>query len=364
MKQWNNGAMILKSLYLQNFRSYKDKKFDFSPKTTIIVGKNTSGKTNLCEAISYLSTGKSFRTKKDEEAVEFDKEIGRVGGAVESSMINDQGSTIKLEVVLVNHPSASSGFTGRFSKKFFVNGVSKSRQNFLGFLPSVIFHPEDLDIIIDGPSLRRDFLDNILEQVDRDYYHAMGSYMRALRQRNALLDRVRELGIRNKGEFEYWDNLLITNGQIITQKREELIEFFNKSKKEIIDFETNYDKSTISKERLLQYKDAEVGAGVTLVGPHRDDLIFLSGGKDVRWFGSRGQERLVILQLKILQIKFIKERTQNTPILILDDIFSELDSSHIELVFSIIGENQTIITTTHKEFISKNKPKDYSVIEL
>ena len=233
---------------------------------------------------------------------------------------------------------------------------------------AVLFAPNDLEIIIGSPGRRRDFIDNILIQTDRDYRLARSFYEKGLRIRNALLHKAKETGIKSGKEFAYWDNLLIVQGQKITKKREDFIGYLNDSKKEILNFELFYDKSVISKERLLQYKDAEIGSGITLVGPHRDDFIInLIEGKakhDIKFFGSRGQQRLAILQLKILELNYIEQKTQNKPTLLLDDIFSELDGEHINLVLEIIGTQQTIITTTHEEFIPKNLLKKVKIIAL
>lgn len=346
--------MYLKYLSLQNFRNYSKSEFNFSSQTTLIVGPNTSGKTNIIEAIYLLSTGKSFRADKDFETIRFGEELARVKGKV-----NDTD----LEVVLT-----------AAIKKYLVNGVSKRRADFASHLALVLFSPQDLEIIVDSPSLRRNFLDEVLEQVDKDYRLAIISYTKGLRQRNALLEKTRESGIRNEKQFEYWDTLLIKNGEIITEKREKFINFINNAEKEILDFMVSYDKSVISKERLLQYEDAEVGAGVTLVGPHRDDFSIRmypnkisqneSELKDVKFFGSRGQQRLAILQLKLLQLLFVEKVLSESPLLLLDDIFSELDERHIHLVLEMMGKQQTIITTTHKEFIPEPLLKKMEVIEL
>lgn len=348
--------MILRSLLLQNFRNYPSQKFEFSPQTTIIIGINTAGKTNLVEAIAILATGKGFKGQDEEQMIQFGKEIGRVQG-----MVEEDGEKTKLEVAILSRVSNQ----GRFGKKFFVNGVAKNRFSFRGFLPIVLFRPEELDIVIAGPSHRRAFLDDILEQVDRDYYHASVSYEKALRQRNALLQEARETGVKGEKEFVYWDNLVIENGQVIFQKRDEFLSWLNRQKKEVFDFQIIYDHSKISKERLLQYNQAEIAAGVTLVGPHRDDFyLLMQNNKNIKDFGSRGQQRLTILQIKLLQIQFLEEQLGKKPLLVLDDIFSELDSGHIELVLEKASEGQRIITTTHKEFINKSKLQDFGVIEL
>ena len=350
--------MTLKSISLQNFRSYLAEEFKFNGDTTVIIGPNTSGKTNLIEAIFLLATGKSFRTDKDIQMINFKQDLARVKGIIDET---------SLEVMITN--GQLGGQTSQF-KKFLVNGVAKRRIDFVENFPAVLFSPEDLDIIVDSPSLRRKFLDNVLEQVDREYRLAVVSYSKGLRQRNALLESTRETGIRNEKQFEYWDNLIIEFGEKITKKREEFIEFVNNETKDIFDFVAIYDKSVISKARLLQYKEAEVASTVTLVGPHRDDFsvsMFNNTRKtthDIKFYGSRGQQRLVILQLKMLELLYIEKRLGQRPVLLLDDIFSELDKGHIELILEMIGLQQTIITTTHKEFIPSKVLNKMQVIRL
>jgi len=356
---------MLKSISLQNFRSYKKQEFSFE-ETTLILGPNTSGKTNLIEAIYLLSTGKSFRTEKDIQMLKFNEEVGRVKGVAQRALPGGDLDNIELEVIITN---GRVGDGKSQYKKFLVNGVSKRRVDFAGNLLSVLFSPQDLDIIIDSPSLRRNFLDEVLEQVDRSYRLALLTYSKSLRQRNALLEVAKETGLRNPKQFEYWDNLVIENGSIITQKREEFINFANSAAKDIFDFLITYDKSVISKERLLQYENEEIASGVTLVGPHRDDfsvaMHHLSKTvHDVKFFGSRGQQRLAILQLKVLELLFIEQRMGKRPVLILDDIFSELDAEHINLIFDQIGKQQTIFSTTHKEFIPKKMLKLMKIISF
>ena len=347
--------MTLKKISLQNFRSYQKQEFSFE-ETTLVVGPNTSGKTNLIESIYLLSSGKSFRTDKDIQMLKFGNDFARVKGFLQDD---------ELEVLITN-----GQINGKSQyKKFLVNGVSKRRVDFAGRLLSVIFSPQDLDIIIDSPGLRRNFLDEVLEQVDRSFRAADISYTKAIRQRNALLERTRETGVRNDKQFEYWDKMVIENGEKITQKREEFINFVNSKEKDIFDFLIFYDKSIISRERLDQYREEEVLSGVTLVGPHRDDFSVLmpissKTARDIKYFGSRGQQRLAILQLKNLQLLYVEKFLGQRAILILDDIFSELDDGHINLIFDQIGKQQTIITTTHKEFIPKKLLKSMKVISF
>ncbi|MCL5019417.1 MAG: DNA replication and repair protein RecF [Patescibacteria group bacterium] len=358
--------MFLKHLSFQNFRSYTKSEFTFNNNTTFIVGPNTAGKSNLIEAIYLLSTGKSFRAEKDLELIKFGESISRIKGKILNQVQNDNEESTDLEVLLVNQDN-------NFSKKYRVNGIGRRQVDFSSNLTTVLFHPENLDIIIGSPSLRRSFLNNVLEQTDREYRVAMTAFEKSLRQRNALLDLARETGKRNNQQFEYWDEILIKNGEIITRKREELIEFLNSEKKDIFDFNIVYDKSVISETRLLQYKDAEMGAGVTLVGPHRDDIEFSceagsrSAGqisnKNIKLFGSRGQQRLAILQLKLLELDYIEKKLGERPVFLLDDIFSELDENHIKHILKMTDRQQTIITTTHKEFVPKHILDKASIIE-
>ncbi|SRR5258706_1387706 len=350
--------MILRSIVLQNFRNYTQQKFDFSENVTIIVGQNTAGKTNIAEALYFIAVGKSFRTSNEEEVIKFGKEVGHI-----QALVEEDEEKIKIEVILAGPPA-----TLRFTKKFLMNGVTKSRKALQGILPIVLFTPEELEIITAGPSLRREFLDNVLEQVDKEYSASRITYEKALRQRNALLETAQEVGVRNTKQFEYWDSVLIENGNIITKGRQLFLDFINNSKKKIFSCRVVYDHSIISKERLIQYENAELASGRTLVGPHRDDFFVEfdkeSQFRDIRHFGSRGQQRLAILQLKILQIEYILEKLKKKPLLILDDIFSELDERHIKHVLEKVAGQQTIITTTHEEFIPKKLLSEFSMIEL
>ncbi|MGI8420186.1 MAG: DNA replication/repair protein RecF [Candidatus Levyibacteriota bacterium] len=351
--------MILRSLSLQNFRNYAKAHFTFDPQLTVVVGPNASGKTNLVEAIGILSVGKSFRTSKEKQLIAFEKLVTHIEGEIGDE---DEAETI--------HITISVSPQGMLQKRYLINGVSKRRSSLVGLLPIVLFTPLDLDIVSGQPGSKRRFLDEILEQTDQEYADALMTYQKALRQRNALLEVVQATGRRDTDRFAYWDNLLITNGQFVTEKREEFIRYINLFEKHLFPFTLVYDKSLMSEERLLQYKTAEVGSGMTLVGPQRDDIIIQSMHpvsrefEDVKYFCSRGQQRLVTLELKNAQISYLKEQLHVQPLLVLDDIFSELDSAHISYVLQMTHDYQTIITTTHKEFLAADMGKVNAVIEL
>lgn len=335
---------MIKEIYLQNFRSYKKQKFEFGSGTVVVVGPNGSGKTNLMEAMYMLATGKSFRAELEEEVIGYGEEVGRVEAEV----------GVDLEVVLTRG-EVGGVKVGR--KKFMVNGVPKRMMDFVGVFRAVLFGPWDLDLITDSPGLRRRFLDSVLVQVDREYRRALLSYEKGLRQRNRLLERIREAGIP-RSQLIFWDKLLIKNGDYISRKREEILGFLNLYQPlsgSSVTFSSEYLKSAISESRLAQYAKEEVAAGVTLVGPHRDDVEFYFGRgearRDLSKFGSRGEQRLAVFWLKLGELEYIAQMGER-PVLLLDDIFSELDHAHRELVVSVVGKQQTFITAADEHLVS------------
>jgi len=355
--------MILSQLTLQQFRSYSKRTFEFSSGITLLVGDNTVGKTNILEAIYTLATGKSFRADMDREMIAWDEDVGRIRGV---------GEDIKLEVVL------TSGVVGGEHtplKKYLVNGVSRRMIDFVGNLRAVLFWPEHLELVTDSPSMRRRYLDSVLVQVDREYRRNLLSYERGLRQRNRLLDFINE-GTASRSQLLFWNQLLIRSGSYITDKRAEFIHFINtyqvslSAQAGIHNYQLMYDKSVISETRLAQYAQEEVAAKATLVGPHRDDIVFYKQRKkeqlDLSKYGSRGEQRLAILWLKLAEVAYIEKIIGERPILLLDDIFSELDEEHRELVLDVMKKQQTIVTSAEKEVMTllKRKSPDIVVIPL
>lgn len=359
--------MIIKSISLQSFRSFQKKSFEFDEKTTVIVGPNASGKTNILEAIYLLSTGKSFRAGIEQEMIKNGDEVARVSG-----QLTVNGEPQKLEVVLTRGQINGERVA---RKKLTINGVGKWLYNFAGTLKIVLFGPWDLGLVTESPSTRRKFLDNVLSQVDREYRRSVLSYEKGVRQRNRLLERIRDEGT-SRTQLLFWDKLLIRNGTYITEAREKFIEFVNQREplgQEI--FSITYDRSAISEGRLEQYAEEEVAAATTLVGPHRDDFIFKStthstrsarsgqASRDLAIYGSRGEQRMGVLWIKLAELAFIEQAThsagsgQGKPILLLDDIFSELDHEHREVVMGVVGRQQTIITTADPHTIEGWKKK-------
>jgi len=331
--------MSIAKIQLTNFRNFKKKVIDFSQEVTVIVGPNASGKTNILEALYLLSAGKSFRARVEDEMIGYGAETARVSGSVVDS---------NLETVLTH------GDNGWPRKKLLVNGVPKRLIDFTGNFQVVLFGPWDLDLVTASPSLRRNFLDMVLSQVDREYRRASLSYEKGLRQRNRLLFRIREEGL-SRGQLLFWNQLLIKNGDLLSAKREDFIEFANlQAGLNDQKFQLEYDKSAISEARLEQYAEEEVAAATTLVGPHRDDFVFRitnDESRNLSSFGSRGEQRMAVLWLKLAELAFIKEKIREQPTLLLDDILSELDHEHRKVVIGILGRQQTIITTADEHFV-------------
>ncbi|OGM84472.1 hypothetical protein A2434_00075 [Candidatus Woesebacteria bacterium RIFOXYC1_FULL_41_14] len=340
---------MIKTIKLQGFRNFSKVVFEFTPGISVILGPNASGKTNVLESLHILSTGKSFKAKLEEEVIQYDADIGRVGGVV----VGEEEISTTLEAVItrgkINIGAARPEIVPR--KKLLVNGVPRRMIDFSGNFRTVLFGPWDLDLVTESPSIRRKFLDTVLGQVDREYRRSALSYEKGLRQRNRVLWDMREGNI-GPDRLLFWNQLLIKNGNYITDKREEFINFINGLEFEINGLKLNisYDKSVISESRLEQYSEEEVGAATTLVGPHRDDFIFNKGERSLSSYGSRGEQRMGVLWLKVAELSYIEEKTGERPTLLLDDIFSELDEEHKKIVMEISLKQQTIITSVDDDF--------------
>jgi DNA replication and repair protein RecF len=322
----------IKKIHLSKFRNFKSKVLEFSDKITVIVGPNAAGKTNILESLFLLSTGKSFKANIEAEIINYSQDLAKVKGD-------------HLEVMITR------GDNGWPRKRLLVNGVPKRLIDFAGNFKIVLFGPWDLDLVTESPSLRRKFLDTVLSQVDREYRRASLSYEKGLRQRNRLLFRIREEGL-SRSQLLFWNQLLIKTGNYISQRRGEFINFVNEEGRVKLD----YDPSAISEGRLEQYKDEEIAAATTLVGPHRDDFVFFDNKRDLSKFGSRGEQRMAVLWLKLAELAFIQEKTGERPTLLLDDIFSELDHDHRRIVMETSKKQQTIITTADEHFIKGLRP--------
>lgn len=356
---------MINRLFLQNFRNFEELKLEFDKDTTVISGINASGKTNILESIFFLATGKSFKAKINEECIKYNAEIARISGRV------SKGHTLEIVLTRGVLDIGKSSLEKVAKKRLLVNGSGKRMVDFSGNLRVVLFAPQDLELVTESPSIRRKFLDTVLSQVDREYKRSILSYEKGLRQRNKLLFRIREENLPagrqviSRSHLMFWNQLLIKNGDYISKKRQEFIEFVNRTKSlNKNKYELEYDKSAISEGRLEQYKNEEVAAATTLVGPHRDDFIFKHDDKDLSSYGSRGEQRMGVLWLKMAELSFIEKATGEKPTLLLDDIFSELDHQHRDVVIKIIENHQVIMTTADEHFLQDFKKDGTKIVKL
>ncbi|MCX6726551.1 MAG: DNA replication and repair protein RecF, partial [Candidatus Shapirobacteria bacterium] len=315
--------MHLSHLTLENFRSYSKVAFDFEPKINLIIGPNGSGKTNILESIYFLASGKSFRSSSSLQLVNWDQSYTIVQGTLIKN-----SEPVELEVQLSQNPSTSS-----LSRKFLADNVVKTRSKYLGTLRTVIFEPEDIRLVTGSPTRRRDFLDSVFQTSEWRYASALSQYHRALQNRNQLLDLIRDHQAAIT-ELFYWDQSIVKNAEILQNYRQNFIKsannfFFSHSHPEIREISINYQPSIITADKINKLQNQEIAQGYTLVGPHRDDfsldsLHFNTPDKNLAFWGSRGQQRLAVLALRLAQINYLEETYHELPILLLDDIFSEL----------------------------------------
>lgn len=331
--------MFLKRLNLTNFRNYSTLELSFDQRPTILVGNNAAGKSNILEAVYLLSTTKSLRVEREDELIKEGEDFTRV----ESFLENDGDSEL---LVIINTPNKEV----LFRKKVLVNGITRRVTDFIGNLPAVIFYPSDINLITGSPSLRRWHLDLCLAQIDPQYKKSLTAYEQFLTARNRVLKSIRE-GHSKRDELRFWTDELVKNGRVISEKRLAFFDFVNGLEKPLGEFRFDYRRSEISVERLIETNDREVVAAATLIGPHRDDFTIFLEGRNVAHFGSRGEQRTATLAFKLTQLEYMANSIGQRPILLLDDVFSELDGNHRAHVIEVVSKQQTIIATVELENI-------------
>lgn len=334
--------MIIKSLELNHFRNYEELSLFFDSGTNILYGDNAQGKTNILESIYLSATTKSHKGSKDKDMIQFEHEEAHI-----RSVIEKDGMDQRIDMHLRSSKTKGIAIDG--------NKIKKAAE-LLGLLNVVFFSPEDLSIVKNGPAERRHFIDMELCQLDSFYLYNLNHYNKIVNQRNSLLKEL----YRNpdlQDTLSIWDSQLLSYGSKIIERRKLFIDQLNEIIGEIhrrlsgdkedlqIFYEPNVEIEEYEK-KMKSRQETDIRLKQTTVGPHRDDFSFLSQDIDFRKFGSQGQQRTAALSLKLSELELVKKIAGDTPVLLLDDVLSELDSNRQNYLLNHIKDIQTIVTCT------------------
>lgn len=350
---------MISSIRLQNFRSYRDSSFEFGPAVNIIVGPNASGKTNLLEAVLVLSGAKSYKSK-DMDLVRQAKDWARLDGSFE-----EHNRTLKLKI-----QNAAA------AKEFLIDDKPYKRLSPEKTVPTVLFEPNHMQLISRGPEARRDYIDDLLQRTNPELKSVLSQYKRTLSQRNSLLKRHPSSA---KKQLFVWDIKLSELGSKIAQGRHGLLGDVNKSisptyskiarKKAVVSlkydaqFPTDqYASKMLSK--LQAHADLDFERGFTAYGPHREDILFYLDGSLASIAASRGETRSILLALKVFELKLIEKHFGVKPILLLDDVFSELDTNRRRSLVSYLKNHQVLITTTDADTVIEHFTESATLLPL
>lgn len=343
--------MILKSIELKNFRNYEDLDLKFDSGTNILFGDNAQGKTNILEAAYVSGTTKSHKGSRDKDMIRFGEEESHIRTIVEK-----QGKEYQLDIHLKKNRS----------KGIAINKVPiKKASELFGILNMVFFSPEDLNIIKNGPSERRRFLDAEICQLDKIYLSDLTRYNKILMQRNRLLKDMQHQP-QLMETLPVWDMQLVEYGKRLIRRRRQFVEELSeivtgihrnisgKREELVLRYEPNIDAEFLEDE-LNRVREKDRKYAQTSVGPHRDDISFFIRGVDIRKFGSQGQQRTSALSLKLSEIELVRQTIHDTPVLLLDDVLSELDSNRQNYLLNSIHDIQTMITCTGLDEFVRNR---------
>jgi DNA replication and repair protein RecF len=382
--------MHIEHLSLTNFRNYARLELSLPKRAIVLYGDNAQGKTSLLEALYYLATSRSPYTSSDRQLIHWRTEHDPLPFArLTAEISNQQSSLQRLEVTLML--DNSSGIQ-RFKKTIKLNGVEKRVMDIVGLLTVVLFLPRDLALIEGSPNDRRRFMDTTLTQINRDYVEALDNYEKILPQRNALLRRIAERR-SSVAELAYWDEQLSQSGAVIISERQKFLRELETRAQENHHALTG-DKETLTlqyqpsflptvegdgqlsfalqgldlhrelsaddiKPQLLEQLETErresIARGVTLSGPHRDELRLMINGRDCGLYGSRGQARTAVMALKLAELDWMRHHLGEYPILLLDEVVAELDSKRRAFLLNrLAGDMQMLVTTTELEIFTKD----------
>jgi DNA replication and repair protein RecF len=365
--------MILRDLTLQQFRNYPTLEQEFSPSLNLLIGPNAQGKTNLLEAVYLLATSKSMRGSRDVEMIRWDQPAALASGRA----LREKGSDIDLEVCL-----------SRTEKKsLVVNTVRITRaMEFIGQLKAVSFSAADLEVVRGEPSRRRRFLDLEIAQLSPGYVHALACYRKVVEQRNRLLKLSRDRSFRGSMDetLGVWTDQLIAYGSRLVERRRQFLKQLEAFAQPIHSLLTDSrERLSISyhpsfrspddvegiqeafRTALSEVREEEARRQVCVVGPHRDDVLFLVNGRDVRTYGSQGQQRTAALSAKLGEVELMRDLSGESPVCLLDDVFSELDARRRGHIFDVtLGSCQTFLSTTDLELLPASTLAEASVLEV
>ncbi|HUX87181.1 MAG TPA: DNA replication/repair protein RecF [Chloroflexota bacterium] len=362
--------MRVRHLSLSHFRNYDRLDLDLAPGVTVLYGDNAQGKSNLLEAIFYLATTRSFRAGNDRELLAWallDDPISftRIAAQVERS-----NEPFEIEVILRQDVARVDDVAAPpFSKRIKLNDIPRRSIDVIGMTTAVMFSPQDLELVDGAPLLRRRYLDVTISQADRAYCRGLAHYNRVILQRNHLLRAIRDRGSPTD-QLHFWNGEMVSAGSLVTARRRTTIrqvgeiaqrlyrelsgstETLNVGYKSSIFSgavaipEDPNDISQAFEARLVDVQARDVANGVSLVGPHRDDLTFQIDGHDLSTFGSRGQQRTAALALKLAEAEHLAEQIGERPVLLLDDVLSELDAHRRARVLAFVQNDQQVLLTT------------------
>lgn len=384
--------MRLTHLTLAHFRNYRQLDLTFRQPLMLVQGRNAQGKTNLLEAIYYLATSKSSHARAEREVVGWNANDEPIPYCQITGQVEQDGRSQELEILFTPR---SDGVN--YSKQVRINGVNKRSIDLVGIMRAVLFLPQDIVLVSGSPSERRRYLDIALCQIDRTYCQHLSKYQKVVTQRNSLLKQLREEGAspsaaRTVSQLGFWDEQLVRHGAAVLAGRyrflvrldaiarqrhaglsddQESLQLcylptFNPGHLDPADYRRlangQFSAATTAlpqppltaaqigqnfQTKLDSRRGRELAAGSTLYGPHRDDMAFLVNGRDLRTYGSRGQQRTAALSLKLAEVEAMRQETGETPLLLLDDVMSELDAQRRgTLLAALDGVEQAVITTT------------------
>jgi len=348
--------MFIKELAVKNFRNYKNLSLELSSGINLIAGSNATGKSNILESISIISNLKSFRNVPDTEIIKWGE------NSYFCSLSLGDSSLSKFEI-------GCTYLSDKIQKKAKIDGIAKKKiSEYYGKFLTVIFSPEDINLVTGHPDIRRKFFDAIISKIDTDYLNSLGEYKKILTSRNKLLRDIREKKKSSSSELDIWDNMFAGRAKVILEKRIEFLDIFNSSFKDSSlqisgdeDSPYIYYNSTLNPgsdivEALFARRNKDIVFGLTGAGPHRDDYIFLNKeGKIFKNSASQGQKRTAAISLKIAECKFLEQETGEKAVILIDDIFGELDEKRRNKMMDILkNNNQIIITAVNPDIIQKN----------